>query len=258
MANGYALNAFHLNPCWQTAREAVLEGRSKVTRPTYYRGYSLRIVDPTNIESDVTLNSRYRHRMHDPISLRSSKYTRSMTQEEIERYQEIAEPLPDKCEYGKFWDYPHVIYRYPNQIIIHYDHVRKRGGCIELSHYIKMEMVRKGEVIKIRQSTDKLLHPKRKLKCRRCSGEKRFLFTYWNGIGVQSEDMEQYNLGWRDLIDVNGVDFTEPNLPTQVVNMLCTKCKGSGLSTSTWNRYDSKKWLGGQLIIDSNTRTIIS
>jgi len=254
---------FLSNPSWSTAYDFVRKGRSGVTRPTYSRYFSLRLVEPDNPQTDITLNNRYRHVVLDPKA--STKWLRRMTPEDrekaIEEYGEITTPYPEEDEESVWSDIyrrPTITYKYPNIIEMDHRQARFHGMTKTIKDYTGLrDVLRRGNVFRLRQSTDPIKQPTRKNICRRCQGARWMVFTYWNGHGVSDEDREAFNLEFSDLYYHNGLDLNELHHPTQVVKLACPKCSGLGIYVSPWLRHEMFEWTSGIIQVNSDTRLLI-
>lgn len=205
---------------YESAKKWIQGGRSKVSRPLYRNSLSVRLVEPDNPETDITMHYRWRH----------------ITQ------GEQAETL-DRSSFKTRWErtrYPILIFKHDGSVILSDEHKYYAGPRRVMTAYSGLvDIYRSGGVIKIRQETDEIIPSKRKPRaCKACSGDKYIVYTCWEGSGPQD----------REVLDKCYAHVTchwaNPEHMTHIVKAKCIKCHGLGYTVPR-GRWNSLTWKDG-------------
>lgn len=234
---------------WDSAKEWIMKGRSKVSRPIYDRYLSVRLLEPDNPDSDISLNYRYKHMYHDPSCMKRKRIHWGNGD-----YSESLEP-PVPGDWLSQNRNPIVVY--------------KKGGIAELfhsgNHYPGnrrimndyaggvIRVVGKRRVVKVIQPDDKVLVPKRRRKCSVCQGDKWIVYTCWeNGIDSETLHLLQSTKTYE------ACNFRQDGHRAHVVRSSCGRCGGTGFGKATFERLDSYVWdQDVNLLVDMNKGKLI-
>jgi hypothetical protein len=242
---------------WATLRNHIMAGRTGVSRPLYEKSLSARFVEPNNPDSDITINYRWRHMVHDTKALSRTKWGRQLiannaVQKELNEHGETIGQL-DK---SSWWKSPVMTFRSDETAVLH---VIKRDSWgyrrVMLLYSGVEDMRRYNGVLKIRQHGDPLKPAKRKNNCRKCNNNLSYTYTCWKDHGPFEEDIDT-------LREIYGYDHIscmlhDPNHNTHIVTTTCYNCKGTGESGITPARWDSFVWDKSEdVVIDLSTRKI--
>lgn len=243
---------------WATLRNHIMAGRTGVSRPLYEKSLSARFVEPDNPNSDITVNYRWRHMIHDDKALRRTKWGRQLlaannVQKERNEHGEVIGQL-DK---SSWWKSPIVTFRSDETAVLH---VIKRGSWghrrIMLLYSGVDDIRRYNGVVKIRQVDDPIKPSKRKAYCRQCQNNLSYTYTCWKDYGALEEDLDIL----RELYGYNGYSpctWHDSMHQTHILTVTCNNCKGTGESGITPARWDSFIWDKNEdVVIDLSTRKI--
>jgi hypothetical protein len=233
---------------WESARKWIQGGKSKISRPLYDRYLSVRLIEPDNPDSDISLNYRYRHIVVDPHA-RKGRWVSP-------EYAEILDPEPDDSGWLGEYRKPILIYKRNGTVLLTGTH-RFREYKVMSDYSGLLGVIRKSKVVKVRQPNDTLIVPKVKRKCRLCTGLKYFTYTCWQGVGPVDEDMqmlESIKDGWN--FACSAYNTEEHN--THVHRMNCGRCAGTGYSKATFERWNSYVWEDDiDLLVDQSKQELI-
>jgi hypothetical protein len=196
---------------WATARDWILSGRSKIHRPLYDSNASVAFVDPTNTNSDIVINWRYRH-------INPHYYT---VRDYLVKYHPDGTATISPSG-GLYPSCRRIMKRYTNLIEIKW--VGKQGKYI------------------IKQPDDPIVNTKNIRICSCCTGCGKQIYTCSNGIGFISDARYKNN----HQIGIDCEHFEQDDLRywrDHITSTTCTKCSGSG-KTIPLHRYRSFKWDG--------------
>ena len=214
---------------YQEAKDWIMGGRSKTSRPLYDRSLSVRLVDPTDPESDITLHYRWRH------THLTSEYGESLTR--------------NKSNGNNNWAnhrYPILIYKHDGSIVLSDEHKKFAGSRRAMVSYAGvMDIYRVNGVVKIRQASDQLIPAKRKSRgCRACNAEKHIVYTCWDS-GPVKEDVDML---LKANLSIGCHAYLHEQHTPHIVKQPCGKCSGLGFTVPK-GRWDSLVWQDGCDII---------
>jgi hypothetical protein len=222
---------------WAQLHNHILKGRSKHTRPLYFKYFSARFVNPDDpANSDITINNRWRHQYSDPVSIKRSRYVK---EEDKEQYEETLSFRED-INYQEMYRTPVMVLKPDGTTIINSWHLFKGYGDRSLVMWMigasDIRRSRKTGRIKIRMPYHLPINTKRKKPtCRKCGGEKIFIYTCWESDGPEEEMQHTLHNAY--------VNFCKPydleSHMTHIVKANCGWCGGTGRGTHNKPSIDS-------------------
>lgn len=242
---------------WATLRNHIMAGRTGVSRPLYEKSLSARFVEPDNPDSDITVNYRWRHVLHDPKALSRTTWGKQiLVNNTLQKEQEEAGEIIGRPSNGTWWKHPILTFRSDETAILH---VVKRGSWgyrrVMLLYSGVDDMRMYNGVLKIRQVGDLIKPSKRKSFCRKCQNNLSYTYTCWKDYGPMEDDLDV-------LREVYGHSYGpcvwhDSNHNTHLITTVCNACKGTGESGITPARWDSFIWDKKEdVVIDLSTRKI--
>lgn len=241
---------------WATLRNHIKAGRTGVSRPLYEKSLSVRFVEPDNPDSDITVNYRWRHLVHDTTALYRTKWGKQIRvnntlQQELDQHGEVLNQLDPQS----WWKSPILTFRSDETAVLHAVKKNSWGYRRVMLLYSGVDDIRKyNGVLKIRQVGDAVKPSKRKSHCRKCGNNLSHTYTCWKDYGPLEDDVDI-------LRDVYGYTrlcvLHDSNHSTHLITAVCNHCKGTGDSGITPARWDSFIWNKDEdVVIDLSTRKI--
>lgn len=237
-----ARNSYVYN--WESAKQWIEGGKTKVSRPVYDRYLSVRLINPDDPDSDISMNYRYRHIPLDPKARKPSYDTTP-----------YAEILTVEEPTGNAWMDDHrkpiLIYKKDNTVLLTAGH-RYYSTRVLNDYAGAVAITKRKKRVKIRQPKDSIELPKRKVFCRACSGDKYIVFTCWDEGPM--DDVQ-------DLLDrTSTVLSCNPHSSyhkTHIAREACGRCGGTGQGKATFERWNSYVWDDDvDLVLDQTTKEL--
>lgn len=220
---------------WASAKLWIYGGKSKISRPLYDRYLGVRILEPDNPDSDISINYRYKHTIHDPIA--KNRIDKSNIEWRTKSSETLDTPTPG--DWHTYHRNPILVYKKDNNVAELYPvHRHSPGERRIMNDYAGqlIQVVGKRKVVKVRQVDDKVLMPKRRTNCKGCGGDKVIIYTCWD-TGMDDNTLE--------LLSKTKAQRTCSKISphnTHVAKANCGICGGTGAGKINFNRLDSYVW----------------